>query len=120
MRVRKDAEKFGRFGEKLGGLYLRLKGYRIVARQYRTRVGEIDIIARRGGVLVFVEVKARETVAAAETAITTRQRTRIERAASAFLQDHAGLSHLDIRFDALLIVRRRLPIHIVDAWRPGY
>ena len=119
MRDRKKAEAFGGLGEKLGALLLMLKGYRIVARQYRTPVGEIDIIGRRGEVLIFVEIKARKTAAAAETAITPQQRTRIERAAGAFIQAHSDLAHLDIRFDALLVIRGRWPIHIVDAWRPG-
>ncbi len=120
MRDRKAAEAFGGFGEKLATLLLVLKGYRIVARQYRSPVGEIDIIARRGRVLMFIEVKARKTAAAAEAAITTRQRTRIERAASAFIQNRPDLAHLDMRFDAFLIIRGHWPIHIVDAWRPGY
>ena len=80
MRDRKAAQVFGGFGEKLTAFLLVLKGYRIVARQYRSPVGEIDIIARRGRGLIFIEVKARKTAATAETAITARQRTRIERA----------------------------------------
>jgi len=119
MHDRKIAESFGGFGEKLAALLLMLKGYRIVARQLRSSVGEIDIIARRGRVLAFIEVKARKTLAAAETAITSHQRRRIERASSMFMQGRPELAHLDMRFDAILVIPGRWPIHIVDAWRPG-
>lgn len=102
---------------------MRFRGYRIVARGHRTPVGEIDIVARRGTILAFVEVKARRDVAAAAIAITPRQQARIIRAAEVFIQNRPDLAHLDIRFDALLITRgpwyRNWPIHIVDAWRPG-
>lgn len=119
----KTALAFGLFGETLGALALMFRGYRIIARRHRTPVGEIDIVARRGNVLVFVEVKARGDAKTAAMAVTRRQQARITRAAEAFLQSRADLAHLDIRFDALLVARNRwfggFPTHIVDAWRPG-
>jgi len=122
-RNRKTALAFGDFGETLGAWVLRFKGYRIIARRHRTPVGEIDIVARRGNTLVFVEVKARIDTATAAAAITRHQQARIIRAAEAFLQNRRDLAHLDIRFDALLVTQGaqlgKWPIHIVDAWRPG-
>ena len=117
--VRRAAYKRGRGAEWCAALLLRAKGYRIVARGYRCKVGEIDIVARRGTVLVAVEVKARTTLAAAAQAINQRQRTRITRALSDFLAHNSDLTECDIRFDAILISPRRWPRHIVDAWRPG-
>lgn len=115
---RKQAQQYGRFGELLGSLALRFKGYRILARGYRTPVGEIDLVARRGEMLVFIEVKARRDITTAATAIHRRQQNRIIRAAQAYVQEHANLTNLNIRFDALLVSRNQWPVHVVDAWRP--
>jgi putative endonuclease len=95
---------------------LRLKGYRILARRFRTPVGEIDLIARRGSVLVAIEVKARDDLAAASEAITGRQRQRIARALGYFLAGRPDLARLAPRFDVMLVAPRRLPHHLVGAW----
>jgi len=118
LAVRRAAYKRGRGAESRAALLLRAKGYRIVARGYRCPAGEIDIIARRGGLLVAVEVKARATLATAGEAIDRRQRNRIERALSIFIARKSDYSACDIRFDAILISPWRWPRHIVDAWRP--
>lgn len=101
--------------------WLRLKGYAILARGYslgRGRgTGEVDIIAKRGRTLVFVEVKARADMQSAAQAIRRRQRLRIERAAAAFLAHRPDLAACAIRFDAVLLVPGRWPCHICDAWR---
>lgn len=97
---------------------LRLKGYRIVARRVRTPFGELDLVARRGRCLVFVEVKARTDIATALAAISPRQRQRIMRAAQAYLAYRPGYAALDMRFDLVLLAPRMWPRHIVDAWRP--
>ena len=81
-------------------------------------VGEIDIVARRGGVLAFVEVKARKDSGAAAESFRPRQAGRIVRAAGAFIQSRPALAALDQRFDVILVVPWRLPVHLVDAWRP--
>ncbi|HEV2673701.1 MAG TPA: YraN family protein [Aliidongia sp.] len=111
------AEKHGHRSETIAAWWLRLKGYRIVARRYRTAAGEIDLIVRRGRVLVFVEVKARADFRSAADAVSPRQRHRIARAAAQFLAARPDLAALDQRFDALLIVRRTWPRHLPDAWR---
>ena len=115
---RRAAYRRGRWAETRAALLLRAKGYRIVARGYRCPAGEIDIIARRGAVLVAVEVKARATLATAAEAIDQRQRGRIERALSLFISQKPGHSACDVRFDAILFSPWRWPQHIVDAWRP--
>lgn len=97
---------------------LRLKGYRVLARDLRFAVGEIDIVAQRGDWLVFVEVKARTAQASADV-IGFRQRSRIARAAEAFLASRPTLSTSKIRFDVILIEPTRWPKHLIDAWRPG-
>ncbi|MEX2631841.1 MAG: YraN family protein [Tistlia sp.] len=115
---RRAAYGRGRGAERWAALWLRLKGYRILARGFRVAQGEIDLIARRGRLVIFVEVKRRDAPAAAAEAIGGRQRRRIERAAEAFLQRHPGLAGCRLRFDAVLLSRRRLPRHLADAWRP--
>lgn len=111
----------GRRAETLAAWWLRLKGWRILARGYsigRGRgAGEVDLIARRGRTLAFIEVKARNSIEAAAYAITAHQQDRIRRAALAFLAGRPELGDCAIRFDALLVVPRRLPSHICDAWR---
>ncbi len=115
---RRQAEKWGRLAEILSALSLRLRGYRILARGYRTHHGEIDIIARRGRVVAFIEVKARTDGQAAAMAITPKQQRRIAATALYFMQRQPRLSACDWRFDAMLVNPWRLPHHIVDAWRP--
>lgn len=115
---RRKAWHRGRHGETLAAWWLRFKGYRILARDFRVPVGEIDLIARRGATLAFVEVKARASLDAAAQAISARQRRRIERAALAYLQRHPGLAGFEVRFDAVLVEPGRLPRHLPDAWRP--
>jgi len=111
------AERHGHRSETISAWWLRLKGYRIIARRYRTNAGEIDLIVRRGRVLAFVEVKARASFRLAADAISTRQRHRIARAASQFLAARPDLAGLDQRFDVLVIVRRTWPMHLPGAWR---
>jgi putative endonuclease len=96
---------------------LRLKGYRILARRYRTAVGEVDLIARRGEVLAAIEVKARPDLATASEAIGPRQRRRVTRALAHFLSGRPDLALLAPRFDVILVVPRRWPVHLIDAWR---
>lgn len=107
----------GRRAERIAALWLRLKGYRLLARGFRCRAGEIDLIVRRGGLLCFVEVKDRPDDSSARYAIGRRQQARIMRAAEAFLQQRPALAGLEQRFDAVLLGPGRLPRHLPDAWR---
>jgi putative endonuclease len=97
--------------------HLRLKGYRILARRYRTPVGEVDLIARRGGVLAAIEVKARADFATAVEAVSPRQRRRVTRALTHFVSGRPDLALLAPRFDVMLVAPRRWPQHLIDAWR---
>lgn len=97
--------------------HLRLRGYRILASRFRPPVGEIDIVARRGHVVAFIEVKARRDLDLAAESVTARQRGRIRRAASAFLMKHPELAAEDQRFDVMLVAPWRPPHHMIDAWR---
>jgi putative endonuclease len=112
-----SAERAGRRAELVAAWWLRLKGFHIIARRYATPVGEIDLIARRGKLLVFVEVKRRRDAALAAEAVLPRQRQRIIRAAELFLQRRPQLLG-ECRFDLIAVSPWRWPTHLPDAWRP--
>ena len=114
--VRTATYQRGLWAETLCCLVLRLKLYRIVARRYKTGLGEIDIIAARGRTLVIIEVKARRTRDDAAAAIPERQQTRLIRSASVFLAQHPCFKNHDIRFDAMLVVPWRYPVHLENAF----
>ncbi|MGZ9087084.1 MAG: YraN family protein [Rhodoplanes sp.] len=115
-QTRRRARRFGRIAEACCAGLLRLKGFRIIARDFKAPVGEIDIIARKGRLLAFIEVKARHP--ATEEVLTARQRKRIIRAAEAFMMTRPDLAGLDLSFDLMLVDRWRRPRHLVGAWRP--
>lgn len=111
------AELFGRRGETLAAWYLRLKGYRIVATRVKSPVGEIDLVARRLGVTVFVEVKARgrrQSLAEALGVVNTR---RIARAAAYYVARHPDLAATALRFDVIFLAPFTWPRHVRDAFR---
>ncbi|MCK5546569.1 MAG: YraN family protein [Rhodospirillaceae bacterium] len=114
------ANRRGKRTEWLAKWWLRLHGYKILCQNFRTPVGEIDLIATRGGVVCFIEVKARGNINAAIYAISANQRSRIERAAEYFLKKHPELSNKDIRFDAFVSGGGISGKLIKDAWRPGW
>ena len=116
-QARRVAERRGKTAERLCLWHLRLKGYRILAQRYKTPMGEVDLIARRGSVLAAIEVKARPDFDRANEAITPRQRRRIARALAHFLGGRSDLASLTARFDVMLVVPRRWPRHVVDAWQ---
>jgi len=97
--------------------HLRLRGWRILARRFRVPSGEVDLIARRGRVLAAIEVKARDSLAAAVEAVSARQRRRVARALDHFIAQRPDLARLDIRFDVMLVTPGRWPHHVADAWR---
>ncbi len=115
--TKRDAYLRGLSAEFLCVWLLRLKGYRILARRYRSPVGEIDIVAVRGHLLAAIEVKARDTETAALEAISPRQQKRIIRALGAFQSRHPVYAGHDCRFDLMWVGRVAWPKHILDAWR---
>jgi len=113
---RQQAERSGRRAETIAAWWLRLKGYAILARRVRTPRGEIDLVARRGRTLVFVEVKARATAEQAALALDEYRLRRVAAAAEALTQRFARADD-EIRIDAIFILPRRLPRHMTDVWQ---
>jgi putative endonuclease len=116
--ARQAAEERGRWAEWLAGWWLRAKGYRILDQRARTAAGEIDLVALRGEYLAFVEVKARVTIEAAQTAVGFRQQGRIVRAASLWRARYPGFQSYQPRYDLFLVSSGRLPVHHRAAWVP--
>lgn len=113
---RQRAEKAGRRAEFWVGIYLRLQGYSITATRVKTPVGEIDLIARRGALTLFVEVKARKNRAAERTALESVNQHRIVRAAFYYLARHPHLSDRDLRFDVIFLAPFAWPRHVRNAF----
>jgi putative endonuclease len=113
---RQVAFRFGLSAESRAAALLIAKGFRILARRWKSPVGEIDIVARRRKLLVFVEVKAREQLDDAAWSVTPRQRARIVAAAEAWLAARPDASISDMRFDAILVAPGRMPRHIQAAF----
>ncbi|HUO55596.1 MAG TPA: YraN family protein [Rhodoblastus sp.] len=116
MSGRKAARRFGLRAETLAALWLRLKGFHVLARNFAAAGGEIDIVARRAGLVVFVEVKARPSREAAHVAIDARKIARISRAVRVWLAAHPLGPDCAFRGDAVLVAPRRLPRHVADAF----
>jgi putative endonuclease len=114
-RGRAEAERRGRRGEALAAWYLRLKGWRILARRVRTPRGEVDLVARRGRTIAFVEVKWRGGDHALDLAIDGHRLRRVAAAAEAIAPRFVRAGD-DQRIDVLLLTPGRLPRHIVNAW----
>jgi putative endonuclease len=106
----------GLSAESRAAAYLVAKGYRILARRWKSPVGELDIVARRRSLLVFVEVKARATLDDAAEAVLPRQQQRIAAAAEAWLATYPDPKITDMRFDAVLVAPGKLPRHIQGAF----
>jgi putative endonuclease len=113
---RQAAFKFGLSGEGRAALFLAAKGYRELARRWKTPVGEIDLVMRRGKLIAFVEVKARPTLDEAAFAVLPRQRRRVIAAAEAWLAAHPEHAGYDLRFDVVLVAPGKLPRHLAAAF----
>jgi putative endonuclease len=110
------AFRTGLSAESRAAAWLMAKGYRILAKRFRTPYGEIDIVARRRNLIAFVEVKARASLDEAAYAVTARQQQRIVNAAQAWLMAHPEHADFELRFDAMLIAPRHLPRHLLAAF----
>ena len=113
---RRIAFRTGISAESRAAAFLIAKGFRILARRWKSPVGEIDIVARRRSLLIFVEVKARPNLDAAAWSVTERQRGRIVAAAEAWLARYGDDRIRDIRFDAMLVAPGRVPRHVTAAF----
>ena len=113
---RRQNDRKGRRAELIAALFLQIKGYRILARRVRTKVGEIDLVVQKGGTLVFVEVKARSTLDSGIFALHPAARRRIEAASRVLAPRFAGRC-TTTRIDAVLVRPWALPVHMVAVWR---
>ena len=113
---RRRAERWGRMAEVVAVAHLVAKGYRIAARNWRTASGEVDIIARSGDLVVFVEVKARETEAAAIDAVSRASQRRIEAAGRDWIMQQPDGGRLSWRNDLIAVRRWGRPKHFEDVW----
>ncbi|MBU1756693.1 MAG: YraN family protein [Alphaproteobacteria bacterium] len=114
---RQLAERSGREGERRAALWLRAKGWRIMASRVKTPRGEIDLVARRGSLVAFVEVKYRRNRAELDFAIDERRLSRVAAAVECVAHNYAGEGE-DIRIDVILLAPGCLPRHIANAWQP--
>ena len=114
-RDRRAAETRGRDGEARAAWFLRLKGWRILDKRVRTPAGEIDLVARRGKLIAFVEVKTRATAAELDYAVDEYRLARVAAAAEYLMPRYATRGE-DIRVDVILIAPGSLPRHIENAW----
>jgi len=114
--ARVAAFRLGLSAESRAAMLLIAKGYRIVARRWKTPLGEIDIVARRRHSLVFVEVKARERADEAAEALTERGKSRIVAAAELWLAHNPDDARRNIRFDVILVTPGKMPRHIANAF----
>jgi putative endonuclease len=110
------AFRAGISAEARAAAWLMAKGYRILAKRFRSPYGEIDLVARKRNLVSFVEVKARASLDDAAYAVTPRQQARIIAAAQAWLMTHPEHAEFELRFDAVLIAPRRLPRHLLAAF----
>ena len=110
------AFRTGLSAESRAAAYLIAKGYRILAKRFRTPYGEIDLVARKRNLIAFVEVKARASLDDAAWAVTPRQQQRIINTAQAWLAAHPEHAEFEMRFDAMLIAPRSLPRHLLAAF----
>ncbi|WP_419826008.1 YraN family protein [Sphingomonas sp.] len=109
------ADAIGRQAEAIAARYLAERGWTILAERVRTKAGEVDLVARRDGVVAFVEVKARATAAALDLALDERRLARVAAAAEALIPRFAA-SGEDVRIDAVLIAPGRAPRHLENVW----
>jgi putative endonuclease len=96
--------------------YLRFNGFRILAERFKTPLGEIDLIVKKGNMVVFVEVKLRKTAEAAAEAIHSKNQLRVRNAAELYLQQYPEYNECEMRFDALVMAPGAWPQHIPDAF----
>src|ERR1700688_750493 len=113
--ARVAAFRTGLSAESRAAAFLMAKGYRILAKRFRTPYGEIDLVARQRNLLALIDVKARASLDEAAYAVTPRQQARIIDAAQAWLMAHPEHAEFELRFDAMLIAPRRLPRHLLAA-----
>jgi putative endonuclease len=119
-RSRYAAYRHGRMAEAAAAVLLLAKGFRLLARRYRTPLGEIDLIVKRGRIIAFVEVKARAFERDALESVGRAEERRMVDAADLWLAKHPDAAGLDLRYDMVVVAPWRLPKHLPDAFRPTW
>ena len=119
-RSRQAAYRHGHVAEALATLVLLAKGFHPIARRYRTPLGELDLVVKRGRTIAFVEVKARALRDEALDSVGRAAERRIVDAADLWLAQHPAAAGLDLRYDMVVVTQWRLPLHLADAFRPGF
>ena len=119
-RTRRAAYRHGHLAEWAAAAVLLAKGYRLLARRYRTPLGEIDLIVRRGSTIAFVEVKARPTEREALEAVGRAAERRLASAADLWLTKHPAAAGFDLRYDIVVVLPWRIPKHMPDAFRAAW
>lgn len=114
--TQRNSYSYGLLAETLAALFLMAKGYKILARRYKTPVGEVDLIAKRGRIVAFIEVKARGNLAAALECVTPSMKNRIGRAGLYFLSSNPKLAGCDMRFDLIALAPPFYVRHLDNAW----
>jgi putative endonuclease len=109
---RVEAEKRGHRSEWLAAWALRLKGWRIVAKRFKTKTGEVDLIARKRDLIIMVEVKARARLIEAMDSVTPTAQRRIEAAGDVWLARQPDFSKLSVRYDLVAVLPRQWPVHV--------
>lgn len=117
---RRAAHDRGLAAEERAAALLSARGFTVLARRVRTGAGEIDLIARQGELLIFCEVKLRADLSGAAYSLLPRQRRRIAAAAEAYVAAHPELSHLNMRFDAVLLARSGAAEHLPGAFEAEF
>ena len=120
MRSRRAAYRHGHLAEALAAALLLAKGFKLLARRYRTPLGEIDLIVKRGRIIAFVEVKARAFERDALESVGRAEERRMVDAADLWLAKHPDAAGLDLRYDMVVVAPWRLPKHLPDAFRPTW
>ncbi len=115
---RQASERRGRRAEFAAAMLLRMKGYSVLAKRVRLPVGEIDLIAKRGQTLAFIEVKYRRQIDAAFEAVSPSAWRRIHRAAELWASRYPHAAALDWRYDLIAVPKTYIPVHKPDFWRP--
>lgn len=116
MKDKRGSYRLGLAAEQFAAWGLRLRGYRILACRYKTPVGEIDLVARKGRTLIFVEVKARNNLSTALQSVTPHMKKRIVRAALCFIARNSACSGYDMRFDLVAVAPPFYWKHLDNAW----
>jgi putative endonuclease len=107
-----STESKGHLGEIIAVLLLKIKGYKILARRFKTSCGEIDIIAQKNNVIAYIEVKSRKTIDKCYDAITQKQLSRIQRSSKIFMDQNKKWHKYFSRYDVILVANWKLPIHL--------